>query len=261
QEVFAWQDVKHVPKTASSAENDVPPDVSKQLTVLLAGHDFKFFSEISTSIRQAGHRIIVDHWESHTDHDEESSRRLLAEADVIFCEWSLGNIRWYSHNKLPGQKLVTRFHAQELRTKFLREADINNIDTFIFVSPAGMRRAQVLFSIPDEKCTLIGNTFNFDNFDKDRYAINPKTHGLVCRIPESKRIDLAHDVLEQLRAEDSDYRLVIQGNKYTHYPWLLSREKETTYFETQYKRIENSPELYGAVKFGGYNPNIAELYL
>src|SRR5699024_7679189 len=130
QEVFAWQDVKHVPKTASSAENDVPPDVSKQLTVLLAGHDFKFFSEISTSIRQAGHRIIVDHWESHTDHDEESSRRLLAEADVIFCEWSLGNIRWYSHNKLPGQKLVTRFHAQELRTKFLREADINNIDTF-----------------------------------------------------------------------------------------------------------------------------------
>lgn len=262
EEVFAWQIVKDdVPQDSPTQAIASAVNEPKKLTVLLAGHDFKFFSDISTKIRQAGHKVIVDRWEGHNGHDEEFSRRMLAEADVIFCEWSLGNVNWYSHNKIPGQRLITRFHAQELRTRFLREANIDNIDTFIFVSPAGMRRAQVLFGIPEEKCVVVGNTFNFSEFANYRPDINPKVLGLVGSVPKSKRLDLALDILEGLRNEDPEFELVVQGKEYTEYPWLLSREHETAYFEAQYQRIAESPNLQGGVTFAGHNSQIAKWYL
>ena len=262
EDVFAWQVVKDdVPQDSPTHAITSAVEDPKQLTVLLAGHDFKFFSDISTRIRQAGHKVIVDRWDGHNGHDEEFSRRMLAEADVIFCEWSLGNVSWYSHNKIPGQRLITRFHAQELRTRFLEEANIDNIDAFIFVSPAGMRRAQVLFGIPEEKCVVVGNTFNFSEFANYRKDINPKVLGLVGSVPASKRLDLALDILEGLRAEDPEFKLVVQGKEYTEYPWLLSRERETAYFETQYQRIADSPNLQGGVTFVGHTRQIAKWYL
>ena len=117
--VFAWQIVKDaVSGQSGQSTKSASAPAHKRLTVLLAGHDFKFLPEITTKIRQAGHRILIDRWDGHSGHDEELSRRMLSEADVIFCEWALGNVDWYSYNKLPGQRLITRFHAQELRPSF-----------------------------------------------------------------------------------------------------------------------------------------------
>src|SRR5699024_6579339 len=161
----------------------------------------------------------------------------------------------------PGQRLICRFHAQELRTRYLGEANINNIDQFIFVSPAGKQRAQVLFGIPEEKCVVIGNTFDFTKFDVSRTNPNPKVLGLVGSVPQSKRLDRALDILEQLRSSDPEYKLVVLGKEYTEYPWLLSRETELSFFETQYKRMAQSPHLEGAVRFHGHTSEIAQWYL
>src|SRR5699024_4860226 len=249
EDVFAWQIVSYdVAEEAGHEYCEDSVDESKKLTVLLAGHDFKFFSEIHDAIQLAGHEVIVDYWENHNSHDEERSFEKLAQADVIFCEWSLGNVSWYSHNKRAGQRLITRFHAQELRTRYLREANIGNIDTFIFVSPAGMRRAQVLFGIPEEKCLVVGNTFNFNNLDVRRDHINPKVLGLVGSVPQSKRLDRALDIIEGLRAEDPEFQLVILGKEYTEFPWLQTREQELAFFQTQYQRIADSPYLQDGIR-------------
>src|SRR5699024_11075066 len=200
-------------------------------------------------------------WDGHNGHDEELSRRMLSEADVIFCEWALGYFDWYCHNKLPGQRLITRFHAQELRTKFLHKANIDNIDTFIFVSPTGMRRAQVLSGIPKDKSVVVGNTFNLEDFARYRPQINPKNLGLVGTVPESKRLDLALDILEGLRTQDSGVTLEVLGKEYTEYPWLRTRAREAAYFEAQYQRIDESPQLKGSVTFTGHTDEIAKWYL
>lgn len=261
ENVFAWQVVLDATAEGPSKDRQQPVSQEKSyLTVLLAGHDFKFFAEISRAISNAGHKILIDHWDNHDLHDEEASRSMLAEADVIFCEWSLGNVRWYSQNKLPGQRLITRFHAQELRTKFLDDAHIDNIDKFIFVSPAGMRRAQVRFGIPSEKSVVIGNTFDFGRLARYRPNIDPKILGLVGSVPQSKRLDLALDIIEGLGGTNAEFRLDIQGKEYLEYPWLLNRENERKYFEEQYERIAESDFLKGSVGFGGHNPNIAEWY-
>jgi glycosyltransferase involved in cell wall biosynthesis len=261
EDVFAWQVVIDDTAVAETKAHGSEIQRPQGLTVLLAGHDFKFFTTISAAIREAGHRILVDRWDGHNEHNEERSRRLLAEADVIFCEWALGNIRWYSHNKIPGQKLITRLHAQELRTKHLRETNIDNVDNFIFVSHAGMRRAQTLFNIPAKKSVVIGNTFDLNRFEKYRPTVNPKQLGMVGSVPRSKRLDLALDILEGLRSEDPSYELAVQGKQYTEFPWLVDRESENEYFNNQYKRIQDSILLQGAVEFKGHNPQIADWYL
>ncbi|WP_176386711.1 glycosyltransferase [Gulosibacter sp. 10] len=255
-EVFAWQVVTE----ASEPKSDSIIEQAGKPTVLIAGHDFKFFPQISAAIQEAGHKVLVDRWQGHAIHDEEYSRKLLAEADVIFCEWALGNVRWYSQNKLPGQKLITRLHAQELRTRHLADANIDNIDTFVFVSPVGMRRAQVLFGIPSSKCVVIGNTFDFDRFDSYRPDINAKNLGFVGSVPQSKRFDIALDIVEQLAAEDPEVKLLVKGKEYTEYEWLLKRPAEKAFFEEQYRRIGQSSALQEAVVFGGHSSDIAAWY-
>ncbi len=261
-EVFAWQDVQDVvdaPTPAPAVSVGEAPQ-QQALTVLLAGHDFKFFPEIRSAIERAGHRVIEDQWGGHAIHDEAASRRLLADADVVFCEWALGNIQWYSRNKRPGQRLVVRVHAQELRRNFLRDADLDAVDTFIFVSPVGLRRAQVLFNVPAERSVVIGNTFDFARFSAHRPSIDPRTLGLVGSVPQSKRLDLALDIVEELVAQDPSFRLVVKGREYTDYAWLMNRDREKAYFEEQYARLEGSPSLEQAVTFGGHSTDIAAWY-
>ncbi|WFP17757.1 glycosyltransferase [Citricoccus muralis] len=257
--VFAWQVVKDT-KVASDrqAQSIYLPPAKK--TVLLAGHDFKFFHEISAAISNADHEILVDQWSGHDIHNEDESVELLARADVIFCEWSLGNVAWYSRNKKPGQKLITRFHAQELRTRYLRDADISKVDTFVFVSPTGMARARVLYGIPASKCVVVGNTFDFTKFDQERENINPWNLGLVGSVPRSKRLDLALDIVEGLIASDLQYRLYVKGKQYTDFEWLLNREPEKAYFESQYARLDRSPALKDSVIFEGHSSDIGAWY-
>ncbi|PNL17821.1 glycosyltransferase [Micrococcus sp. FDAARGOS_333] len=238
----------------------VGEETTQPLTVLVAGHDLKFFPQITAVLERAGHRVIVDQWGGHDIHDEQQSRRLLAEADVVFCEWALGNVKWYSRNKREGQRLIVRLHAQELRTRFLREADLKAVDTFVFVSPVGMRRAQITFGVPAERSVVIGNTFDVDAFAAPRTDPDPHVLGMVGSVPQSKRLDLALDVMERLTAEDPDYRLVVKGKEYMEYPWLMNREPEREYFEAQYARLTDSPALQGAVEFGGHSADIAEWY-
>lgn len=266
-EVFAWQVVKDV-GTASAAEDTTEvsqPRVyqpkSRKLTVLLAGHDFKFFHQISTAIQDAGHDILVDDWDGHDIHDEAVSRDLLARADAIFCEWSLGNVAWYSQNKRQDQRLITRFHAQELRANYLSGANINNIDKFVFVSPTGMARARVLYNIPASKCVVVGNTFDFGKFDQERDHISPLNLGLVGSAPKSKRLDLALDIVEGLLLRDPEYKLLVKGRQYYEYEWLLGRGAEKSYFESQYARLKRDETLNRAVVFEGHSNEIADWYL
>ena len=86
--------------------------------VLVAGHDLKFAKFIIDEIRgRKDLLLLIDQWKGHDSHDETKSEALLYQADVIFCEWGLGNAVWYSKKKRLGQKLVVRMHLQEFTTR------------------------------------------------------------------------------------------------------------------------------------------------
>ena len=68
------------------------------VTILFAGHNLNFIEELMKRFSKDGHTVIRDQWGGHSNHDEETSPSLLSQADIIVCEWALGNSVWYSNN-------------------------------------------------------------------------------------------------------------------------------------------------------------------
>ena len=236
---------------------------SKKATVLVAGHDLKFFSLLQSKLTATGQfEFITDQWQGHNKHDEAASRKLLQQADIIFCEWCLGNIAWYSHNKLPHQRLVARFHAQETRADYLNKVNWQAIDHITFVSEHIRRAAMQAFpALPLAKTSVIANYLDSDKFTpKKKTGDAPFTLGMVGVAPKSKRLDRAVDLLEALLATDSRYQLRVKGKHPLEYSWLLNRPDELAYYQQLFERINSNPQLRYKVIFDPAGDNVNDWF-
>lgn len=228
--------------------------------VLIAGHDLKFAGAVMDAIEGQGHKLLVDKWNGHAQHDAERSRVLLEEATTVFCEWSLGNLAWYSKNKRPEQRLITRFHSQELFTEYPRAVDFKSVDRVIFVSELIRGMAIKKFGIPSEKTMVIPNAVDTRKLDIPKNEDANFVLGFVGMVPQMKRFDLVLDLLEQLRQFDDRYTLRIKGKRPEQYPWMAAREDEMAFYNAQYERIETSPLLKNSVIFDPEGNDMAEWY-
>jgi glycosyltransferase involved in cell wall biosynthesis len=227
--------------------------------VLVAGHDLKFFSLLQKKLEATGQfEFLTDQWQGHNKHDEAKSRALLDQADMIFCEWCLGNLKWYSHHKRPHQRLVARFHAQEVRLSYMGEAEWDNIDHISFVSEHMRRQALGVFEgFPIEKTSVIPNYLDDTKFTpKKKTGEASFTLGMVGVAPKSKRLDRAIDLLEALLKEDDRYCLRVKGKHPLDYDWLLKREHELAYYRNVFERINNHPKLRYKVIFDPPGDNV-----
>lgn len=230
-----------------------PEDKKK---ILIAGHDLKFAKFIMETIEARDDmELLVDHWQGHSKHDEEQSHRLLNQADTIFCEWGLGNAVWYSRHKKTGQKLVTRVHAQELKTRHLDQCLHDNIDHYIFVSPYYFELMIAEFSLQREKCKMIFNMVDTELLDKPKLPGAEFHLGMIGDVPQSKRLDRALDIFEKLYAKDKRYKLFVKGKRPEDYPWMHSKAKadELAYYQQQYQRIKDNG-WQESVIFEGFGP-------
>ncbi|KAA0915871.1 hypothetical protein [Psychrobacter sp. ANT_WB68] len=224
--------------------------------VLIAGHDLKFAKFIIEALESSDDfEVLIDKWESHSKHDEKQSIELLNQADIIFCEWGLGNLVWYSNHKKQGQKLITRIHAQELKTRHLDQCNHDNIDNYIFVSPYFYELMIAEFELERKKCKMVFNMVDTELLDKPKLP-NSKFHlGMIGDVPQSKRLDRALDIFEQLYQKDKRYKLFIKGKRPEEYPWMHSKAKaeEMAYYQQQYQRIKDNG-WDKSVVFEGHGP-------
>lgn len=223
----------------------------RKLRVLVAGHDLKFFSALQQRLEESGEFVfLVDQWQGHSKHDEAKSRELLGKADIIVCEWCLGNLRWYSQNKRSSQPLIARFHLQERDLPYLAESNWQAIDHIAYVSEYIRQQGQAAFGFPDEKTSVISNFLDDRKFTLKKKTGNaPFTLGMIGVVPARKRLDRALDVLEKLQEVDSRYCLRIKGKNPIEYDWLLKREEELAYYREIYERINASERLRYSVIF------------
>lgn len=236
----------------------VPKDTTRR--ILVAGHDLKFARGLIEYLEAAGHTVEIDQWLGHSQHDEEASRSKLVDAEVIFCEWTLGNAVWFAKNKRSDQRLVCRLHLQELSTAYLKQLDTNNVDSFIFVGQHIAKVAQRDFQISRSKSVVIPNYVDTRGLQRDKLPGAEWNLGLVGIAPQRKRLDLALDVLSKLRVKDSRYHLYIKGKRPEEFAWMADRPEELSYFIEQYARIESDPLLVGAVTFDPQGDDMAHWY-
>ncbi|NWL09254.1 glycosyltransferase [Pseudomonas hunanensis] len=242
---------KAAAKTAASTAPAIR-QLSQKIKVLVAGHDLKFFTSLQKMLKDTGDfEFLVDKWRGHDVHNEKASRHLLEQADVIFCEWCLGNLKWFSKHKLPHQKLIARFHAQEAKLPYLAESKWENIDQIVFVSEHTRRLALTVFNgFPIEKTSIIYNLLDDNKFSSKKKTGDAQfTLGMIGVAPMSKRLDRAIDLLENLLKVDKRYCLRIKGKHPLDYPWLLKRKEELSFYKGIFERINSQDELRHKVIF------------
>jgi glycosyltransferase involved in cell wall biosynthesis len=74
--------------------------------------------------------------------------------------------------------------------------------------------------------------------------------------PSRKRLDLAVDVLEELRLRDPRFTLFVKSKLPWEYWWIWKRREERRYFERLFQRIRRSPLLGDAVVFDPYGADV-----
>ncbi|PRN05732.1 hypothetical protein A0O30_06715 [Pseudomonas sp. LLC-1] len=245
--------------TSDSMAAQVVLSPGKKIKILVAGHDLKFFTPLQKKLSATGSfEFIIDQWRGHDSHDESESRQLMQQADIIFCEWCLGNVKWFSKNKLPHQKLIARFHAQEAKLTYLAESNWDAIDKIAFVSEHTRQIALKVFKgFPVEKTSIVYNFLDDQKFTRKKKTGDAGfTLGMIGVAPMSKRLDKAIDLLEALLKLDKRYCLRIKGKHPLDYGWLLKRKEEREYYKSIFERINKSSELRHKVIFDPPGDNV-----
>lgn len=222
---------------------------NKRVRVGVAGHDLKFWQPLQAALEATGrYEFRSDIWSGHDKHDPDASMALIEWADVLVCEWALGNAVFFSRRKRPSQRLIVRLHLQERTTRFPEAIAYANVDSLVFVGPHILRECQSRFSIPEEKCLVIGNAVNVRRYSHAKLGGADYTLGMIGINPARKRLDLALDTLDRLVISDDKYVLRAKGANPAAIGWLWTRSEERRYYMELYRRI-NSGRLRHRVIF------------
>jgi glycosyltransferase involved in cell wall biosynthesis len=222
-----------------------------ELKILFVGHDFKFLRPIIAHYqRNPKYQVLTDEYIGHVICDKTRSEELLKQADIIFCEWCLGNAEWYSNNKRQDQILIIRLHHQEINENlpYLTGINWSNVDHIIFICPRNMDLFLQRFPFMSERALLLYNVVDCNSFDLPKLPGAEFNLALVGAAPKRKAPHLAFDLLERLKRIDSRYTLFIKGNHAWQHDWLWARPEEQEYYERFYSKV-NASEHANSVVF------------
>ncbi|MGA0060746.1 MAG: hypothetical protein ACO3RU_14280 [Planctomycetota bacterium] len=231
----------------------------RALRVLLAGHDLKFATHVSRYFREhRGDRVDVETWVAHDRVSPASDPKLAERADLIWCEWCLGNAVHHARHVREGQRLLVRLHHQEMRLPHRRKIDWQKVDALVSICPADVRELRADLGSRGGIVRYIPNLIDCDALTAPRQPDSEFRLGMLGFSPSMKRPDLALDILEGLRARDRRYSLSLKGQLPWQYPWLWERPEERAYYEQFFARVRATEGVHFDA-FGDVTPWLATI--
>ena len=228
------------------------------LRVLVAGHDLKFFTPLMDYLRlQPDLEVRLDQWAALGKHDPDVSRELAGWADVVVCEWCGPNAIWYSRHKRRGSRLLVRLHRFELESPYPAKVKIGAVSQVICVSTHYARLCRERTGWPESKVVAVPNAIDVAQLDRPKLDGARFHLGLIGIVPSRKRLDLALDVLEELRRDDDRYLLFVKSGMPWEHWWVWQNPAEREHYATALRRVQRSPLLRGAVVFDDAGPDVA----
>jgi glycosyltransferase involved in cell wall biosynthesis len=235
----------------------------KNCKIVFSGHDFKFLTPlIERCEKNAAYEVKMDQHRNHEILSEEFCQECLEWADVVFCEWAMGNAVWYSRHKRPGQKLIVRLHSQEIeaKLKYLWDTDWRKVDCLILICHHTYDKMLQAFPELEGRCRIIYNPIDVqDALNVKKYPDSDFNLGFVGVVPRRKRLDLAFDLLTRLKEVDSRYRLSIKGRKPEEFPWMFNRPDEMKWYDDLFQRMDTS-FCRNSVVFEPFGKDMASWY-
>lgn len=251
-------------KTVSRREFIATAHPASQLKVLFFGHDFKFLTPVINFVssldgvvvqvyKQKGHQVLPN--------EEQDAIKLNEWADIVFCEWALGNAVWFSQHKRAGQLLIVRMHAQEFQADlpFLAQMDFDSIDAFVVICQEAVDYMAKHY--PRAKVKLIYNPIDIiSRFSCAKKSASDHHLGFLGMVPFRKRPDLALEIFEKCAAADRCFKLHIKGKRPADFPWMASRKDEMAQYEDRFDRPFAQSQHKTSVYFDGFDPNPGAWY-
>jgi glycosyltransferase involved in cell wall biosynthesis len=243
---------------ARRSEGSAAGEGAQRLRVVVAGHDLKFFTPLLAQLRLQPHlEIKVDQWAALGKHDPVVSRELAAWADVVICEWCGPNAVWYSKHKRKGSRLLIRLHRFEIDSPYPEQVKIGNVDQVICVSRHYARLTRERTGWPEAKVVTVPNALDVAQLDRPKLDGARFHLGIIGVVPSRKRLDLALDVLAELRREDDRYLLFVKSGMPWEHWWVWQHERERDHFSAALRRAQRDDLLRGAVIFDDAGPDVA----
>ena len=244
-----------IPARQSPGEDGVPPG---KLRVAVAGHDLKFFRPLLEYLRlQPDLEVRVDQWAGLGKHDVATSHELAAWADVVICEWCGPNAVWYSKHKRRGSRLLVRLHRFELTSPYPAQVKISAVDQVICVSKHYARLCRERTGWPETKVVTVPNALDIAQLDRPKLDGARFHLGMIGVVPSRKRLDLALDVLAELRRSEDRYLLFVKSAMPWEHWWVWQHQAERDHFNEALRRAQRSELLRGAVVFDDAGPDVA----
>ncbi len=218
--------------------------------LVIAGYDLKFISSAIPSL-QDFFQIRIDPWKGHVVHDEKHSMECLKWADIIFCEWMLGNAVWYSQRVSESQKLIIRMHRFELTTKWYKEIDFSKVNRVIAVSLYFFEKLLEYSEIPREMAYLMPNyldTLNYKSSNSNNKLFNI---GIIGILPSRKGYYETLQIINELVEHDKRYRLYVYGKMPEDLSWVKNNQSEMAYYNKCDEFIHEN-NLHNHVIFKGW---------
>lgn len=215
------------------------------------GTKLSFIDELSRALVSVqGSRNVLDEWNSLSAPDEaQETQRLLRDSDVIIGEWARPNNVWIQERATSSKRLIVRAHRYEVTTDFPKNIDMDRYFAGVVIVPWVGRRLVQDFNWPSEKMVYIPNYVDSAHFSRQKLPNARFTLGLVGITPSLKRLDLALDILSELRAQDPRYVLRIRGGLPTeHLKWGVDPRIESQWGSVL-ERLHHDATIQGAVHF------------
>jgi len=257
---FALHETLAGVKKKASIYNYLGSTKMNKIDILIAGHDLKFLTHVINHFKgKENYRLKILTYKGHVLTESDELLKELPQFDILFSEWGLGNLKWFSENKLPWQKLITRIHLQEFATPFLAETNWANVDNAIVVGPFMKERFDSTFPESAEKCLVILNLIDTVSFDLKKEENANFNLGMLGILPMRKAPHIGLEILRELHKTDNRYKLYIKSKRPEELDWLWKRPEEQLYYEEFYRNIEKMG-LKDAVVLEPHGSDVTEWY-
>ncbi len=218
--------------------------------ILINGYDLKFIIPVVPYLEKF-YEVKIDEWTGHDTHDEKKSRELLSWADIIWCEWLLGNAVYYSQRKNKNQRLIIRCHKFEIYRDFGYRVKMDNVNMFLTVGYYWFEKFSENFNIPKEKMRLLSNFVEANIYCQKRNKEIFYNIGLVGIVPKLKGFMKGLELLKILKKEDGKFKLYIMGKLPEEIEWIKNNPEENEYFKRCDDFIKDN-DLEDSVIYGGF---------
>ncbi len=141
-------------------------------------------------------------------------KKVEQDSDVVWYEWANRNAVFGSQYPYPNVRKVIRLHSYELLIPQIPLIDWSNIDEVVVVSP--MMERVFRQSVPEAvhvDVTVISNFIDVTRFSTSKTPAASKNIGLIGWSPVAKDLAFALDVIDELKAQDSSFRLHLFGSE------------------------------------------------